>query len=104
MAFQQGAMNSYLEKIVTVKNLTDHTLNTKWDSKPYALEPGIEEHVPMWLAKHLVKTFSNINVDGKIENWVEMREGVNFSCGSCSKSFETKRELGAHSLSHRPKE
>ncbi len=104
MAFQQSAVDTYLEKTVTVKNLTDHPLYTKWDGKPFVLGSKAEEQLPMWLAKHLVRQFDSVNVHGNIEKWVEVIENVNFSCGSCSKTFETRRELGGHSLVHKNKE
>lgn len=104
MAFQQVGLDAYLDKIVTIKNLTDHALNTKWDGQPFILGPKSEEQVPMWLAKHLVRHFDQVNVHGRTEKWVELIENVSFSCPTCNKSFETRRELGGHSLSHKNKE
>jgi hypothetical protein len=104
MSFQQAGLDAYLDKTVTVKNLTDQQLNSRWGGQPFVLGPQAEEQVPMWLAKHLVRKFDQVEVHGRVEKWIEVIENVNFTCGTCQKSFEDRRQLGAHSLSHRSKE
>lgn len=96
MAFNNTTTVGYLDKIVTLKNLTDNIFTAKWGKEDFVIQPNGSEQVPLWLANHILR---HSRADGK--RLVEMEGQVRQQCGVCSKEFDTKRELGAHALSHR---
>jgi hypothetical protein len=98
MGFQEQNQTAYLDKMVTVRNLTDQMFSVKWGGDDYALNPNAEEKVPMWLGRHIMR---HATVNGK--KVVELVENIKETCGVCNREFEDKRQLGAHSLSHRTK-
>lgn len=96
MAFNNTSTVGYLEQVVSIKNLTDTVFIAKWGGDNFVIQPNGSERVPLWLANHLLRHGS---VDGK--RILEIEGTVKETCGTCQKQFDTKRELGAHSLSHR---
>jgi hypothetical protein len=96
MSFQNTSTAGYMDKVVTVKNLSDTIYTTKWGNDTFMIQANGSEQVPLWLANHLMRHGS---IDGK--RILEIEGTVRPQCGVCSKEFDTKRELGAHSLTHR---
>ncbi len=88
----QHNFNSAMERMVTVTNPTEKVLSYPWDSEIYTFNPGASEKVPFWLGQHLFKHLSKLGL--------LMDETEKVACGTCGKEFDTKRELGAHSLVH----
>jgi hypothetical protein len=98
MGFNEQQTTAYLDKMVTIRNLTDNMFSVKVDGADFAINPKAEEKVPMWLGRHIVRHGS---VNGK--KVVELIENIKETCGVCNAEFDDKRQLGAHSLSHRNK-
>ena len=96
MGFQEQQTSAYMDKMVTIKNLRDELFTVKIGGENFVLNPNSEEVVPMWLGRHIMR---HGYVDGRAV--VELIENVKVTCGVCQKEFDTKRELGAHSLSHK---
>ena len=86
-------INSALEKMVILRNPTEKQLSWPWDGETYTINPESEEQVPFWLGQHLHKHLAKLGLI--------MDETEKVTCGICAKSFDTRRELGAHSLVHK---
>lgn len=96
MGFQEAQQATYLDKMVTIRNISDKQFTAMWGGENYVINAGTEETVPMWLGRHLMR---HAHQDNK--TILELIENVKVSCGVCHAEFEDKRQLGAHSLSHR---
>jgi hypothetical protein len=101
MSFRETGVNStekaFNDQMVTIINPSDRQLLGQWDGEVFVINPKSEEQVPMWLGKHFVRHFGII--DG--QPCLQLVENIKVTCGLCQKQFNDRRELGAHSLSHR---